>query len=184
MKRSGFMIKEILRTRKDSKIYFKTWKYLEKKKDSEIDKKLEVVKKVLDITDKEKRYSYLYDLICDYLDNEFKSKNICDFNCGICKRRKNMIDRNIKKQLYENGCCYSYKSGKVCKYLVPGKGCSIKNIACKIFTCFYLRKQGYRYRLNDIYLARYFFNRRQKFYIKNTFFEDKDTIMEGILRRG
>lgn len=169
--------------KKDRKIFIKTKSYLEKINDQEIDKKMKIINKVLKIKDIEKRYSYLYDLICDYLDNEFKSKNICGFDCGLCKRRKDMIKNNVKKDTYLNGCCYGYKEKKVCKYLIPGKGCSIKNIACKTYTCFYLRKQGYRYRLKDIYLAKYFFNLRQKFYIENAYFKDKDIVMEGILKR-
>lgn len=165
-------------------IYDKTRKYLEKKHDDEIADKMKVIDNVLSISSKEERYSYLYDLICDYLDNEFRSINICGFNCGICKKRQNMINRDIKKETYDNGCCYGYKSGKNCEYLIPGVGCSIKNIACKLYTCFYLRKRGYRYKLKDIYLARYFFNHRQRFYIENTYFVDKDIVMKGILKRG
>lgn len=169
---------------KDKKIYLKTKKYLERINDQEVSKKMKVIDKILAISDKEERYNYLYDLICDYLDNEFKEKNICGFNCGICKRRKDMMERNIKKETYKDGCCYGYKKGEVCEYLIPGKGCSIKNIACKTFTCFYLRKQGYHFKLNDIYLARYFFNYRQKYYMENTYFVDKDVIMNGIMKRG
>ena len=170
--------------KKDKLIFDKTKKYLEKTNDSEIEEKIKIINEVLDIKDKEKRYSYLYDLICDYLDNEFRTKDICGFNCGLCKRRRNMIERNIKKDTYENGCCYGYLNKEACQHLIPGKGCSVKNIACKTFTCFYLRKQGYRYKLNDIYLARYFFNPRQKFYMENTFFVDKEEIMKGIMKRG
>lgn len=177
------MIQEKRRARKDERIYRKTKKYLERMKDERIEEKMLVVKQVLFISDYEKRYSYLYDLICDYLDNEFRSKNICGFDCGICKRRKDMMERKIKKVCYENGCCRGYKEGKTCKYLIPNVGCSIKNIACKTYTCFYLRKQGYRYKLNNIYLVRYFFNLRQKFYIENTFFVDKNVIIDGILKR-
>ena len=168
---------------KDKKIYLKTKAYLEKIKDPKINQKMKVVDKVLSITDKEARYSYLYDLICDYLDNEFKKKNICDFNCGICKRKKELLKKNSQKENYKNGCCYSYIKGKTCEHLLPDKSCDIKNIACKMFTCFYLRKQGHRYRLNNIYLGRYFFNYRQKFYMENTFFVDKDIVMKGILKR-
>lgn len=179
------MLKEkSILSNKDKRIYLRTKKYLEKINDPEIEEKLIIIDKVLSISDKEERYSYLYDLICDYLDNEFKEENICGFNCGICKRRKDMMERNIKKETYENGCCYGYKKGKACEYLIPGKGCSIKNIACKTFTCFYLRKQGYCFRLNNIYLARYFFNYRQKYYMENTYFVDKDIIISGIMKRG
>lgn len=175
------MLKDKIINHKDKQIYYKTKKYLEKNKDKEIDKKMKVIESVLNIKDTQERYSYLYDLICEYLDNEFVNKNVCGFNCGICKRRQEMIDKNIKKDTYLDGCCHGYKNGN-CKYLIPGKGCSIKNIACKLYTCFYLKKQGISYNLNNIYLSRYFFNYRQKFHIENTFFVDKDVVMEGILK--
>lgn len=174
----------VKRKKKDSQIYYKTKKYLEKKKDSEINQKLELISKILEIEDLEERYRYLYDLICDYLDCEFQKKNICGFDCGLCKKRRDMIDKNIVKDTYLNGCCHGYKEGRDCQYLESGKGCRIKNIACKTYTCFYLRRRGYRYRLKDIYLARYFFNHRQKFYIENTYFVDKPVIIAGIMKRG
>ena len=102
-----------MRSKRDIKIYNRTKKYLEKKKDSNIDSKMKLIDSVLDIEDKDKRLDYLYDLICDYLDNEFKEKNICGFNCGICKKRKAMIQEGIKKDKYINGCCYSYIDGKI-----------------------------------------------------------------------
>ncbi len=170
-------------TKKEQKIYDKTQKYLEKINEKNIEQKMKIVESALKIKDIEKRYSYLYDLICDYLDQEFKEKNICDFCDGICKRRRDMIDRNIKKDTYENGCCYSYYKKESCKHLIPGKECQIKNIGCKIFTCYYLKKNGYRYKLNNIYLSRYFFNSRQKFYMESTFFVDKDEIMKEIIKR-
>lgn len=178
------MLKEKTYSKQEQKIYVKTKTYLEKRNDSQIEDKMKIVEKLLSISSKEERYSYLYDLICDYLDNEFKNKNICGFNCGICKRRQDMMNKNIKKDIYENGCCYSYKQGSTCEHLIPGVGCNIKNIACKTYTCFYLRKRGYRYKLKDIYLARYFLNHRQRFYIENTYFVDKDIVMKGILKRG
>lgn len=168
----------------DERIYHKTKKYLKQRHDSEIGKKLEFIDKILEIEDIEERYCYLYDLVCDYLDYEFQKKNICGFDCGLCKRRKDMMDRKIVKDTYLNGCCHGYKEDGDCQYLEPDKGCRIKNIACKTYTCFYLRRRGYRYRLKDIYFARYFFNRRQRFYIENTYFVDKPVIIAGIMKRG
>ena len=57
-----------MRSKKDQKLYDKTREYLEKIGDSNIEERMKVVDKVLEKTDKEERYSYLYDLICDYFD--------------------------------------------------------------------------------------------------------------------
>ncbi len=173
-----------MRSKKDQKLYDKTKRYLEKIGDPKLDERMKVIDLVLEKTDKEERYSYLYDLICDYLDNEFKEKNICGFCHDLCKRRRNMMERGIKKNTYINGCCHSYLENADCPYLKASGGCKIKNIACKTYTCFYLKKQGIRYSLNKIYLSRYFFNTRQKFYMKNTYFVDKPVIMQGIMKRG
>lgn len=170
-------------SRKDQKIYEKTRKYLQKMNDPEIDEKMEVISQALAKEEGEERYSYLYDQICEYLDREFREKNICGFHNNLCKRRCDMKSRKVKKDTYENGCCHSYLHGRDCEHLKPPFGCQIKNIGCKTFTCYFLRKQGYRYTLDKIYLSRYFFNRRQKFYIENTFFVDKPIIMIGILKR-
>ena len=146
------------------------------------DKRIKIVKNILREKNIEKRYSKLYDMICDYLDNEFINKNVCGFKNNLCSRRQYMIDRGIKKDTYLNGCCHSYREGKDCEHLKNGR-CSIKNIACKIFTCPYLRLKGKNYSINKIYFARYFFNSRQKFYMENTYFVDKDVVLKGILER-
>lgn len=172
-----------VRSKKDQSIYDKTKKYLEKIKETEIEEKMKVIDQILEKEVGEERFSYLYDILCDYLDQEFKKKNICGFHNNICKRRCHMIEENKKKDTYDNGCCYSYLHKRNCEHLNAPYGCKIKNLGCKLFTCSYLKKQGIRYKLNQIYLSRYFFNRRQKFYIENTFFVDKPVIMEGILRR-
>lgn len=172
-----------MRSKRDVKIYNKTKHYLEKKNDPLIDSKMKIIDSILDIEDKNKRLDYLYDLICDYLDKEFRDKNICGFNCGICKKRQAMINEGIKKDTYLNGCCYSYIHKKNCIYLENGM-CKTKNLGCKLFTCDYLKMQGYKYRLKDIYLARYFFNFRQKSFIENSIKISKEEVIKGIKKRG
>ena len=76
----------INKNQKDNHIYQKTKNYLKRKNEPNIEEKMKVVENILKIKDSEKRYSYLYDLICDYLDYEFKEKDICGFDCGLCKK--------------------------------------------------------------------------------------------------
>lgn len=171
---------------KDVQILNKTTKHINKLDITDQEKKeyLTILKKALDITDKEMRVNYLYDEMCTYLDNEFRKKDLCGFCDKLCKRRRNLIERGIKKETYDNGCCYSYSKGENCKYL-GDKGCTIKCLGCKLFTCFYLRKtEKARYKVDSIPFVKYFFNARQKFYMENTFFTEKDTIVKEVLKRG
>lgn len=125
--------------------------------------------------DLEKRYSYIYDVVCTYLDNEFQNKNICCFENNRCISVRN----NGHCRVSLNGCCYGTKRG-LCKNFKDGH-CTIKSISCKLFTCRYLKKQGVKYRVNDILLLKYFFNIKQKFILQDSIFKDKDEIIKLLL---
>ncbi len=171
--------------RNDSRILKLSSREIEKDKslsEKERKERIRVVERMLKEKNIEKRYSKLYDMICQYLDDEFINKNICGFSNDICSRRRCMMEKKIEKDTYRNGCCHSYKENKDCEHLKDGR-CSIKNIACKTFTCPYLRLQGKNYSVNKIYFAKYFFNFRQKLYMETTYFVDKDVVMKGILKR-
>ena len=139
---------------------------------------IEDLKKIvtaLNIKDIEKRYSYIYDEACYYLDNEFKTKNICDFqdNKCIAVRKKTCHDSDY-------GCCYGINRG-VCKNL-ENKKCKISSLSCKLFTCRYLRKKGIKYRVKDIPILDFFFNIREKYIIEYSIFKDKDEIIKELLK--
>ena len=168
--------------RKDKKIYEKTKEYLEKRNEEDIDKKMKTVEKVLKIEDYEKRIECLYDLICDYLDDKFKNNCICDFKNNICASRRDLMTKK-KKDTYINGCCHSYMRNKDCVNLGKDGRCKTRNIGCKLFTCSYLKKKGYKFKLNEIYLARYFLNFRQKYYIECAFYIPREEVIKGILKR-
>ena len=171
--------------RNDKRILRKSINSIKKNKklsENDKEKQIKTVEKLIKEKDIKTRYSLLYDEICNYLDYDFVIKNVCGFKDNLCSRRQSMIEKNIKKDTYLNGCCHSYKEGKDCEHLKNGR-CSIKNIACKLYTCPYLRKKGKNYSINKISFAKHFFNLRQKFYIQNTYFVDKDVVLKGILKR-
>lgn len=172
----------VIKNRKHQRIYNKTKKYLKKTENLEIDSKQEIIFELLKIKEKRKQYSYLYDLVCEYLDQEFATHNYCSFINNICARRRCVLEKKNKKIAYPNGCCYSIRHGKICKYW-KASGCSIKNIACKLFTCSYLRKHNIRFSLDKIYLTKYTLNRKQKIYLSTTFFKEKEEIVDGLLKR-
>ena len=125
----------------------------------------------------EKRYNYIYDIVCDYLDNEFQEKNICQFRNNKCI---GVTDGYHCKESV-NGCCYGRKRG-LCKNFNKGK-CSIKSISCKLFTCRYLKKNKIKYHSDNIPLLKYFFNKRQKTIIEDSIFIDKEQIINMLLKK-
>ena len=135
------------------------------------------IKVVLLLTTLEK-YDYIYDSVCDYLDNEFRCKNICEFENDKCIAKR---DFNLTC-----GCCRHYKSLLSneliqCEYLI-NKRCSTKCITCKMFTCHYLVKhKGVKYSIQDIFLLRKFFNPIQKIIILIGYFTSKEKIMKRLL---
>ena len=131
---------------------------------------------------KEEKYNYLYDTICEYLDNEFINKNLCDFCNDKCKAKKNTE--------VTMGCCHHYKNKyfgvlysnnlQLCEHL-KDKRCSAKCITCKLFTCDELKKEGNKYNTRNIMLIKCFFNPIQKIILKSSYFTTKDVIMKRLL---
>ena len=124
------------------------------------------------------KYDYIYDTVCDYLDNEFACKNICEFKndkciakrdfnctCGCCRHFKNIFSNEIVQ----------------CKYLID-KRCSTKCITCKMFTCNYIVKnKKIKYRIKDIFLLRKLLNPVQKLIILISYFTSKEKIIKRLL---
>jgi len=149
---------------------------LEKKtNDISNSKEIEELIKAFNIKDLRKRYTYIYDTMCTYLDEKFKEDNICDFKNNKCIAvRENAYFEN------DCGCCYGPKRGK-CQYL-KNNTCSIKSISCKLFTCRYLRKKDIKFPIKDQLLLKLFFNNRQKYLISYSIFIDKEIMIENLLK--
>lgn len=131
----------------------------------------------------EKRYNYIYDTVCNYLDKEFICKNICDFENNRCIAKR---DYNITC-----GCCRHIKNKKLllisnkfveCEYL-KNKQCTAQCLTCKLFTCDYIIKhKKIKYRIRNIFLLNYYFNPIQKLIILTSYFTTKDEIIKRLLK--
>lgn len=132
---------------------------------------------------KYERYNYIYDTVCNYLDNYFYGKNLCDFKNNKCGEKTN-TNSTI-------GCCHHYKNKWLgpllphnftpCEHLSKDYTCSAKCISCKLFTCDYLEKKGIKFRIKDILLLNVFFNPLQKYFIKYMVFTPKDKILKRLM---
>ena len=123
------------------------------------------------------RIDYIYDYMCDYLDEEFNCNNICNFIDNRCISRRELERNNFDKPVIY-GCCYT--KGKKCKYL--DHGCKIKCISCKLFTCRYLHKLGVRYRPKDFLVFRLFFTMKQRRIIDESIYVKKEDIMKKLVK--
>lgn len=144
-------------------------------KDNIDSSKINEIVQAFNIKDIKKRYTYIYDTVCVYLDNEFQKKRICDFKNNQCIAVRNGFYCNSNY-----GCCYGPKRGK-CKNLVNSE-CKIKSISCKLFTCRYLKENNVKFLIKDIPLLNLFFNYRQKYLISYSIFVDKDEMIEKLIK--
>ena len=82
------------------------------------------LEKAINIKDKKERYSFIYDEVCKFLDNEYITKNLCDFKDNVCA-----YYRSINEFDHKNGCCFSAKRGGFCNNLDLDH-CKISSISC------------------------------------------------------
>ena len=132
---------------------------------------------------KNERYNYIYDTVCNYLDNKFYGKNLCDFQNNKCGEKRNTS--------CTNGCCHHFKHKALgplsklvlCEYLnKENYTCDAKCLPCKLFTCDYLRRKGIKFKIKDILLLDVFFNSIQKYFIKYMVFTPKEKIIKTLIR--
>ena len=184
------IIKTLARKRKIADIFKKTIKINGVNKN--IDRKnitnqyefyLYTAIEAVQIDDIEKRYDFLYDEICYYLDNVCINNNLCDFKDDKCFAKRNT---DVKM-----GCCHHFPDKKwgllyqknliQCEHLI-NKKCSTKSIGCKMFMCDKVNKKGYKFTVYNVLLVRYFFNIFQKYVIRTSVFETKENTMKKILK--
>lgn len=129
----------------------------------------------------EKRYDYIYDTVCDNMDNMFSIYGFCNFKNNMCvaQRHKNIFSRYPVPKT--DGCCF--KLVRKCEYNNRDGTCQVKCLPCKLFTCPHLGKISIGIRTSEIILMRAFFNNRQKKIALYKFFNKKETLMNGILRQ-
>jgi hypothetical protein len=137
--------------------------------------------------DIKKKYEYIYDIACDEMDKTFAKENYCDFQNNICTRQR---DNTVRKSAHDTmGCCYTIGYTKImhepvdlglCKYLGE-KGCNIKCLSCKLFTCRYLKRKGIKFDPDDILILKTFLNKKQKKYIRSNYYTPRDIMIEKLI---
>lgn len=148
--------------------------------DSTKERKTDIIKclKAVLIKEKREKIEYIYDQVCEELDEEFAKNNYCDFKDDVCIGKRNCSERVTM------GCCHKFKHPitmngelKECPYLVD-KHCSTQCITCKLFTCNAIKV---KFKLKDIPLIECFFNPIQKLIVKTNFFTKREKIIDRLV---
>ena len=118
----------------------------------------------LNIKSRYKRIDYVYDEICNEIDQYYSSCSLCNFKNGKC------VSYRTQNLNYINGCC------RKCLYQ-SDKGCTTKNIACKLFLCSYAdHKNKKKLEGKDLSFFK-FFNPYQKYVAINDYFSTKEQVV-------
>lgn len=108
------------------------------------------------------RITYIYDTACDIVDDFYKGKNLCNFINNKC-----IIQQH--KNCGINGCC------RTCRYQST-KGCTTKNLACKLFTCYPIEKKYKIIKFKDLKILK-LLSLRQRTLLNSDYFSTKEQVI-------
>ncbi len=125
------------------------------------------------------RNEYIYDKVCDDLENNFLKFNFCDFKSNKCisQRHKNIVFNNYP-YTSTDGCCF--KIIRKCQHNNKDGTCKVKCISCKLFICPYLSKRGIGYYASELLLLRAFYTPKQRGICVNSFYEPENRILSKL----
>lgn len=147
------------------------------KNSKESSSSLIMLEKIINTTEKDEKLNIIYDYICDYLDEDIRKNNYCEFKDGKCILSRSNLKNSEKNKV--NGCCYNSSRG-TCKYLIKGL-CQNPNPSCKFFMCSYLVKRGIHYNINSVPYVKYFLNYFQRKILEYSYFQTKEEIINKLL---
>ena len=135
---------------------FKFCKFETKSKD----KQDIIIINALNIKKRKKKITYIYDETCKYIDEFYGNKNICGFK--NCKCYANL----------KNGCC------RKCLYKTD-KGCSTKNLACKLFNCSEVYCRIKTIKFEDLRILKVL-SFRQRLLVKSDYFSLRKDVLKDL----
>lgn len=132
--------------------------------DSEIEKReIQGIIEALNIKNKWKRTEYMYDFLCELLDDYYEGKNMCYFCDNKC------LAQQFEGSTYENGCC------RLCKYQSQA-GCTTSNLTCKLYYCEKAKDKNKTIEYKDLKMIK-LFSLRQRLIIRNCFFSSREEML-------
>ena len=120
----------------------------------------------LNIKKRKPRTTYIYDEACKQIDNHYKNKNICGFKNNKCYVQQKLKNGTI------NGCC------RMCMYQ-SAKGCTTKNLTCKLFTCSEVEKRCKVIKFDDLKILN-LLSFRNRMILKSDYFSKREDVINDL----
>ena len=120
----------------------------------------------LNIKKRKARITYIYDEACKQIDNHYKNKNICGFKNNKCYVQQKLQNGTI------NGCC------RMCMYQ-SAKGCTTKNLTCKLFTCSEVEKRCKVIKFYDLKILN-LLSFRNRMILKSDYFSKREDVIKDL----
>ena len=120
----------------------------------------------LNIKKRKPRITYIYDEACKQIDNHYKNKNICGFKNNKCYVQQKLQNGTI------NGCC------RMCMYQ-GAKGCTTKNLTCKLFTCSEIEKRCKVIKFDDLKILN-LLSFKNRMILKSDYFSKREDVIKDL----
>lgn len=120
----------------------------------------------LNIKNKKERILFIYDTVCDLLNNQNKNLNICGF-----KNNKCLVQQKLKNNKC-NGCC------RLCRFQSEN-GCTTQNLTCKLFNCSEVKKRHNVLEYKDINILK-LLSFKNRIIIKHDYFSLREDVLKDL----
>lgn len=135
-------------------------------KGCQVNDKIQQIIKGLNIKNRCKRITYVYDTTCNIIDSNTKVLNICGFKNNKCYIQQKQNNGKC------NGCC------RLCKYQ-NSNGCPTKNLACKLFNCSEVKKRYKTIEYKDLAILK-LLSLKNRLIVKSDYFSTREEVLKDL----
>lgn len=133
---------------------------------NQINDKLQQMINGLNIKNRYKRITYVYDTACSIIDSSTKGLNVCGFKNNKCYIQQKQNNGKC------NGCC------RLCKYQ-NSNGCSTKNLACKLFNCSEVKNRYKTVEYKDLDILK-LLSLKNRLIVKSDYFATREEVLKDL----
>lgn len=135
-------------------------------KENTTDNNIDIIVNGLNIKNRKKRITYVYDKACELIDASVKGINICGFKNNKCYVQRKLNNGKC------NGCCRN------CVYQNK-TGCPTKNLACKLFNCSEVTSRYKTVTYDDLTILK-LLSIKNRFIVKSDYFSTREDVLKDL----